>query len=240
MKRGLFEIADGGTLFLDEIGEMSLSTQVKLLQFLQDGTFRRVGGTQNLMVDVRVIVATNRDLKAMVEGGNYREDLYYRLNVFPISLPPLRERRGDIAKLARHFLQKFAQEMGKRLQGFTPPALRLLETHRWPGNVRELENAIERAVVLCKGEWVDERILAFLDSDESRTTTAALGIFPRLEGPLHHQVDAFEKSVLEEVLEECGGNRSQAARRLSINRTTLLAKLKKHGLDVECEELCEI
>ncbi len=240
MKRGLFEVADGGTLFLDEIGEMSLSTQVKLLQFLQDGTFRRVGGTQNLMVDVRVIVATNRDLKAMVEGGNYREDLYYRLNVFPISLPPLRERRGDIAKLARHFLQKFAQEMGKRLQGFTPPALRLLETHRWPGNVRELENAIERAVVLCKGEWVDERILAFLDSDESRTTTAALGIFPRLEGPLHHQVDAFEKSVLEEVLEECGGNRSQAARRLSINRTTLLAKLKKYGLDVECEELCEI
>ncbi|MFH1861185.1 MAG: sigma-54 dependent transcriptional regulator, partial [bacterium] len=137
MKRGLFEVANGGTLFLDEIGELSLSTQVKLLQFLQDGTFRRVGGTQNLAVDVRIIAATNRDLLLLVKEGEYREDLFYRLHVFPISIPPLRERLGDLPKLAQHFIIRFSQAMSKRLLGFKPGALRILQAHSWPGNVRE-------------------------------------------------------------------------------------------------------
>ncbi|MBU0518224.1 sigma-54 dependent transcriptional regulator [bacterium] len=231
-KRGLFEIADGGTLFLDEIGEMSLSTQVKLLQFLQDGTFRRVGGTQDLAVDVRVIAATNRDLKRMVQEGSYREDLYYRLNVFPMQMPALRERKGDIAKLARFFLQKFSSEMGKRIAAFTPDALRILETHRWPGNVRELENAIERAVVLCKSQKIDESTLRFLDPEPHSLTTSSF-LPMNLSGTLQNQVNQFEKSILREVLDQCDGNRSQAARKLAINRTTLLAKIKKYDLELE-------
>ncbi|MFH1736000.1 MAG: sigma-54 dependent transcriptional regulator [bacterium] len=231
-KRGLFEIADGGTLFLDEIGEMSLSTQVKLLQFLQDGTFRRVGGTQDLAVDVRVIAATNRDLKRMVQEGSYREDLYYRLNVFPMQMPALRERKGDIAKLARFFLQKFSSEMGKRIAAFTPDALRILETHRWPGNVRELENAIERAVVLCKSQKIDESTLRFLDPEPHSLTTSSF-LPMNLSGTLQNQVNQFEKAILREVLDQCDGNRSQAARKLAINRTTLLAKIKKYDLELE-------
>jgi DNA-binding NtrC family response regulator len=239
-KRGLFEVADGGTLFLDEIGEMSLSTQVKLLQFLQDGTFRRVGGTQDLAVDVRVIAATNRDLNQMVKDGKYREDLYYRLNVFPIQIPPLHKRKGDIPKLARYFLQRFCQEMGKRLNGYTPEALRLLVNHSWPGNVRELENAIERAVVLCKSEWVDDRALSFLSPGEATAAGDIRAQITRWEGSLQMQVDSFEKSVLQEILELCNGNRSQAARKLSINRTTLLAKIKKHNLESEIPEVLEV
>ncbi len=234
LKRGLFEVAAGGTLFLDEIGEMSLSTQVKLLQFLQDGTFRRVGGTQNLSVEVRMIAATNRDLKKMVDEGKYREDLYYRLHVFPISLPPLRQRKGDIAKLARHFLRRFSEEMGKPLKGFTPAALRLLENHSWPGNVRELENASERAAVLSKGEWVEEATLAFLSPLGLRTGETDQ---PDPAAPLQEQVDAFEKRILEDTLAACQGNRSQAARRLAINRTTLLAKMKKYHLAEEPQEV---
>ncbi|MBU1652176.1 sigma 54-interacting transcriptional regulator, partial [bacterium] len=211
---------------------MSLSTQVKLLQFLQDGTFRRVGGTQDLAVDVRVIAATNRDLKRMVQEGSYREDLYYRLNVFPMQMPALRERKGDIAKLARFFLQKFSSEMGKRIAAFTPDALRILETHRWPGNVRELENAIERAVVLCKSQKIDESTLRFLDPEPHSLTTSSF-LPMNLSGTLQNQVNQFEKSILREVLDQCDGNRSQAARKLAINRTTLLAKIKKYDLELE-------
>jgi DNA-binding NtrC family response regulator len=238
-KRGLFEVADGGTLFLDEIGEMSLSTQVKLLQFLQDGTFRRVGGTQDLEVDVRIIAATNRNLKKMVEQGKYREDLYYRLNVFPIQVPPLKERTGDIPKLARHFLHRFSREMGKKIKGFTPDALFLLESHPWPGNVRELENAVERAVVLCKGDLIDRRTLAFLEPS-NRDDAGRLPLDSSYQQrSLQDQVDNFEKSILKEVLQQCNGNRSQAARRLAINRTTLLAKIKKYDLEHDFAEVCE-
>ncbi len=238
-KRGLFEVADGGTLFLDEIGEMSLSTQVKLLQFLQDGTFRRVGGTQDLEVDVRIIAATNRDLKRMVKEGTYREDLYYRLNVFPILVPPLRERTGDIPKLARHFLRRFSREMGKRIKGFTPDALLLLESHPWPGNVRELENAVERAVVLCKGEQIDRRTLAFLEPGDRMDGGRMPEYAVYSQGTLQDQVDGFEKNIIREVLQQCNGNRSQAARRLAINRTTLLAKIKKYNLEQDFAEVCE-
>lgn len=240
MKKGLFEVADGGTLFLDEIGEMSPSTQAKLLQFLQDGTFRRVGGTQNLSVDVRVICATNRNLKQMVAESKYREDLYYRLHVFPILLPPLRDRRGDIPKLAQHFLNKFAAEMGKPFKGFSPEALRNLEACSWPGNVRELENAVERAAVLCKNEWVDETALKFLDTAESADADKAVQSLIQTGTPLRGQMDFYEKRILEETLMECRGNHSRAARQLSLNRTTLLAKLKKHGLLHASAESCEV
>jgi DNA-binding NtrC family response regulator len=239
MKQGLFEVADGGTLFLDEIGEMSLSTQVKLLQFLQDGTFRRVGGTRDLSVDVRIIAATNRDLKKMVDEATYREDLYYRLNVFPIGLPPLRERRGDILKLARHFVHRFSLEVGKRLEGFTPGALQMLENHAWPGNVRELENAIERAVVLCKGEWIDQQTLGFLDPERLSRMGEVEASLQRGSEALQERVDEYERSLLEDMLTECRGNRSLAARRLGINRTTLLAKMKKFKLTAETHDLCE-
>ncbi len=239
LKRGLFEVAEGGTLFLDEIGEMSVSTQAKLLQFLQDGTFRRVGGTQSLEVDVRVIAATNRDLKKMVAENRYREDLYYRLNVFPIWLPPLRQRKGDIPKLARHFLQRFSQEMGKPLKGFKPEALRLLETYDWPGNVRELENAIERAAVLCKCDWIEERILSFLEVVLPESYSLAQGISP-VNLPLQDQLEAYEKSLIEATLSACAGNRSLAARKLAVNRTTLLAKLKKYHLDLSPLESLEV
>ncbi|RJP73057.1 MAG: sigma-54-dependent Fis family transcriptional regulator [Candidatus Zixiibacteriota bacterium] len=232
VKRGLFEVADGGTLFLDEIGEMTPSTQAKLLQFLQDGTFRRVGGTQDLGVDVRVIAATNRDLKTMVAQGTFREDLYYRLNVFPISLPPLRERRGDISRLARHFLGRFAREMGKAITGFSPEALRLLETHAWPGNVRELENAIERAAVLCKEPLLGAGHLAFLGPPVPRPGGNGHDPEDPASGlPLAEQVETFERRVLAAALQETGGNRTLTARRLGLNRTTLLAKLKKHRLE---------
>ncbi|HEX7343372.1 MAG TPA: sigma-54 dependent transcriptional regulator [bacterium] len=232
-KRGLFEVADAGTLFLDEIGEMTASTQAKLLQFLQDGSFRRVGGTQNLSVDVRVIAATNRDLKKLVGESKYREDLYYRLHVFPIYLPPLRERKGDIPKLARHFLRRFSAEMGRTIKGFATGAMQLLENHSWPGNVRELENAIERAVVLCKSEWVDEATLGFLNANPNTPDGDLLesGIMPGLQG----QVEVFERRVLEGTLISCGFNRSETARRLGINRTTLLAKMKKHRIVAEEE-----
>jgi len=240
MKRGLFEVAHGGTLFLDEIGEMSPSTQMKLLQFLQDGTFRRVGGTQNLKVDVRIIAATNRDLRKMVSEEKYREDLYYRLHVFPISLPPLRERKGDIPRLARHFLQRFSQEMGKPVRGFTSEALRILENQSWPGNVRELENAIERALVLCKGEWLNEEVLAFLNEADSTEVEQSVRNLIRMGRPLQDQMESYERDILKEILQECHGNRTQAARRLCINRTTLLAKLKKHGLAQESIEVCEV
>jgi two-component system NtrC family response regulator/two-component system response regulator HydG len=149
-KEGRFELADGGTLFLDEIGEISPTVQVKLLRALQTKEFERVGGTQTLKVDVRVVAATNRDLAAEVKAGKFREDLYYRLNVVAVTLPPLRRRRGDIPALAAHFIDKYSEAYGKQIKGLTPGTLNALLGHDWPGNVRELENAIERAVVLCK------------------------------------------------------------------------------------------
>ena len=149
-KDGRFQLADGGTLFLDEIGEISPSIQVKLLRFLQEHEFERVGGTQTIRVDVRVIAATNRDLAEEVAKGRFREDLYYRLNVVALEMPPLRERRTDIPALAKFFLDRYAKENGKTIEGFAPEALELLMAYDWPGNVRELENAIERAVVLTQ------------------------------------------------------------------------------------------
>jgi transcriptional regulator with GAF, ATPase, and Fis domain len=226
-KRGLFEVASDSTLFLDEIGELTPSTQAKLLQFLQDGTFRRVGGVQDMQVDVRVIAATNRDLKEMVGTSRYREDLYYRLHVFPIRLPALRDRKGDVPRLARHFLGRFAAEMGKDLRGFTPAALKLLETHDWPGNVRELENAIERGAVLCKNTRINETDLAFL---LPATPTPSPPDPPASNLPLPERVEQFETELIRQALDQCGGNHTQAAKLLGLKRTTLLAKVKKQAL----------
>src|SRR5262249_24666940 len=158
-REGRFEQASGGTVFLDEVSEIPLGTQVKLLRVLQERTFERVGGNETLKVDVRILAATNRGLRQRIEGGAFREDLYYRLNVVTIDIPPLRERKSDIPELAMCFLRRYAEENGKRVEGLSDDALRALENYGWPGNVRELENAIERAVVLCRGARIEAKHL---------------------------------------------------------------------------------
>jgi two-component system response regulator HydG len=219
-KAGRFEQAHGGTVFLDEIGEIAPSAQIKLLRVLQTQKFERLGGEKTLTVDVRIIAATNKDLLLEVKKGLFREDLYYRLNVIPIQLPPLLERRNDIPLLARHFLHRFAEEQGKKIEQFSPEAMRLLLDYSWPGNVRELENTVEHATVLAKGSRVEASDLpAALYSAISATD---IGKPPTL-------VD-HEKKLLQEVLEKCGWNKKQAAKRLGISRSTLYEKLKKYQI----------
>ena len=221
-KPGMFELAHKGTLLLDEIGELPLPMQAKLLQVLDGHPFHRVGGTKPITVDVRVIAATNRDLQKCVTEGTFREDLYYRLNVVALTLPPLRDRREDIPLLAMHFLKLFAQRNGKTVKGFTPTAMDRLLKHSWPGNVRELENAVERAVVLLVGDYVSERELPpTLIAAEDPTRTATRPDFA------HMTLEEIERLAVQDTLEQVGGNKSEAARRLGINRKTLLAKLGK-------------
>ncbi len=220
-REGRFLAADKGTIFLDEIGEMPLSMQVKLLRVIQEREIQRVGGDQTLKVDVRIVTATNRDLLAEVDAGRFRQDLYYRLNVVALSLPPLRERQEDIPLLAAHFLRKFAEKNGKPIKGFTPEAMDRLLKHAWPGNVRELENAVERAVVLARGEYVSERELPpalSVGSDE-----------PRPGGFANLTLDELERLAILDALDAAGGNKSEAARRLGITRKTMHAKLAKYG-----------
>ncbi len=215
-KKGRFELAHGGTVFLDEVGEIPLPAQVRLLRVLQTQKFERLGGEKTMSVDVRVLAATNKNLLEEVKAGAFREDLYYRLNVIPINLPPLRERRNDIPLLARHFLKRFTVEQGKDIRDFSPDAMRLLLGASWPGNVRELENTIEHATVLAKGERIEP-------GDLPSTLTAPLDAGPRT------MVD-HEKGLLQDILEECGWNKAQAAKRLGISRSTLYQKIKKYGL----------
>ncbi len=219
-KHGRFEQAHGGTVFLDEIGEISPSAQIKLLRVLQMHKFERLGGEKTLTVDVRVLAATNKDLLQEVKSGNFREDLYYRLNVIPIILPPLRDRRNDIPLLARHFLRRFGGSQDKKIEEFSPEAMRLLLNYSWPGNVRELENSIEHAAVLAKGSKV-----------ESSDLPAVLynGVSAPRRGKKSTLIDN-ERRLLQEVLEECGWNKKQAAKRLGISRTTLYGKLKKYQI----------
>ena len=225
-REGRFLLADKGTIFLDEIGEMSLAMQVKLLRAIQEREIQRVGGDQTIKVDVRILAATNRDLKEEVEAGHFRQDLYYRLNVVALALPPLRERLEDIPLLAVHFLNKFATKNGKQVKGFTPGAMDKLLKHSWPGNVRELENAIERAVVLLVGEYVSERELPpSLLNDVG--IQAEGGIFTTLAGM---SLEEVEKSAILETLQACEGNKSEAARRLGVTRKTLHAKLQRYGM----------
>lgn len=219
-KAGRFELAHGGTVLLDEIGEISPTAQIKLLRVLQTQKFERLGGEQTISVNVRVISATNKDLLAEVKEGRFREDLYYRLNVIPIHLPPLRERSNDIPLQARHFLNRFASEQNKKVRDFSNETMRLLLDYTWPGNVRELENSIEHAVVLAKSRHVESGDLpaAIRDAVEDSGNAA------------ERTISNHESKLLIEVLEECDWNKKEAARKLGISRSTLYNKIKRYGI----------
>jgi two-component system response regulator HydG len=221
-KTGRFEQADGGTVFLDEIGEIPPSAQIKLLRVIQTQKFERIGGEHTLEVNVRIIAATNKDLLQEVKEGRFRQDLYYRLNVIPIDLPPLKSRRNDIPLQARYFLQRFATEQGKEIKDFSQEAMRLLLDCPWPGNVRELENSIEAAVVLAHGKWIEisDFPSALIDNTCAPTETGSQGTMMENEARL-----------LKEVLVECSWNKKKAARRLGISRNTLYRKLKKYQIN---------
>ena len=218
-REGRFAAADGGTLFLDEIGELSLGTQAKLLRVLQEGEYEMVGSTETRKVDVRVIAATNRILKIEIDAGRFREDLYYRLNVVPITPPPLRERRDDIPLLIEHFIEKFSQQTQKSIYHISPDALEILMDYTYPGNVRELENIIEHAFVKCQGGNIEKQHLP-LDLIASRDDIVTLAL--RESNPLA----ALERELVHRVLEESDGKPQLAAQRLGISRTTLWRKLK--------------
>jgi len=222
---GRFEEADGGTLFLDEIGELSAPVQVKLLRFLQEHEFQRLGGNQTLSTDVRVISATNRDLEQRVKEGAFREDLFYRLNVVMISIPPLRDRKEDIPALIDYFVKRYADENGKRIKGLSSEAQDVLLKYDYPGNVRELENIIERAVVVAREEMIFEEDLPFRNRPatvpESRQGE---------EGMLRGSVEELEKRLIVEAMEKAGDHQSRAADLLGISERMLRYKLKKYGL----------
>jgi two-component system response regulator HydG len=225
-KEGRFRQAHGGSIFLDEISEMSLAMQVKLLRVLQEREITRVGGEEVIQVDVRLIAATNKDLLKEIETGRFREDLFYRLNVVTLNMPPLRDRREDIPLLAQHFLETFCEKNRKTIKGFTPQAMDQLLRYDWPGNVRELMNAVERAVVLSSSEYLDEEELPLVLKDkiaegEERPKEAIPGDLP---------LDEVEKATILKTLEMAGGNKSETARRLGITRRTLHKKLKKYGV----------
>ena len=221
-KRGLFETADGGTVFLDEIGEMTPALQAKLLRFLEEKTFKRVGGLADLRVDVRVIAATNRNLEDEVKAGKFREDLFYRLQVMPIALPPLRERKGDVPLLANFYIDTFNREFRKRVRGLSTAAKDGLEHYGWPGNVRELRNAIERAMLLVEGNMLEPEHFTTL------TRTVALAQF-RLP-PEGVNLDEVERQLLMQALERASGNQTQAAHLLGINRDQVRYRIEKFGL----------
>jgi len=218
-RKGKIELADGGTLFLDEVGNIDGKTQMDLLRVIETKQFMRVGGSETLHSDFRVICATNADLEEAVRAGSFREDLYYRLNVFTIDLPPLRGRRGDVAKLSHYFLERFSRQMNKRVRGFTPEAMHALKAYDWPGNVRELENAIERAMVVTKGEAIEREHLPL---------QALAG--PRNGG---QRLEDVERRHIEEVLKETSWNISRSAAILDIDRVTLYHKIEKFGLKRE-------
>jgi two-component system response regulator HydG len=226
-KEGRFERAHGGTLFLDEVGEMSPSVQVKLLRVLQDGVVDRLGGTESVRVDVRIVAATNKDLAAEVKTGRFREDLFYRLDVVRVRLPPLRERREDVALLASAFLRRFAEKNGKQVSGFTRAALAALERYGWPGNVRELQHAVERAVILCAGESVDVADLP----EAIRAGGDAPGPAPAGGGalvvPLGTTMEEIERLVIRETLRQTKGDKNLAAQILGIAARTIYRKLDR-------------
>jgi DNA-binding NtrC family response regulator len=227
---GKFELANGGTLFLDEIGELRSDIQAKLLRALQEREIERVGGARPIPVDLRVICATNRNLDKAVQEGRFREDLYWRLKVVPIELPPLRDRREDIRDLALHFLHRYAAAYGRPPQTLTEPAIHMLEHHAWPGNIRELENLIERLVVVCDEAVVDESVLPL-----DLTVGAGLAHEAEKESNFAAAMAAFEKGYLRRVLAQCDWNRRRAAEQLGIGYSTLKAKLRLHGLSPQGE-----
>ncbi|MDH4229530.1 MAG: sigma-54 dependent transcriptional regulator [Nitrospirota bacterium] len=258
-RKGLFEHAAGGTLFLDEVGEIPLILQGKLLRVLQERVVRRLGDTREIPVDVRIVAATNTDLKAAVEAGRFRDDLYWRLNVIPIHLPPLRQRTEDIPLLAEALVARFAHDNGKPVAGLESAALEQLAAHPWPGNIRELANALERAVILCRGPRIGAEDLPMVppesphplrrhtdappgaagdapDRESATSPPPATGMLPAaaLAGTL--SLDALERHYILKVLADCGGHRTVAAHRLGIDRKTLYRKLARYGLEGEGED----
>jgi nitrogen regulation protein NR(I) len=244
---GKLEQCHGGTIFLDEIGDMSLSTQAKLLRVLQEKNFERLGGRETIRVDIRLIVATNKDLEEAIAKGEFREDLYYRLNVVSIKIPPLRERKEDIPALVSYFLRKFNHELKKRVVGITPGAMGKISSYGWPGNVRQLENVLKRAMLLCQGEWIldDQLLLEVEERRESgevrdRRTFEKLvdSLFEELTGnPLAQEsldmVSAIEKGLIIRALQKTNGNQVQTASLLGINRSTLRGKMDRYHIKKE-------
>jgi DNA-binding NtrC family response regulator len=232
-KRGYVEEADGGTIFLDEIGDMSRSLQAKLLRFLEDGSFTRVGGTQELRVQVRLIAATNRNIVEAIKKGEFREDLFHRLNVMQFRPPPLRERGSDIPLLARNFLKGFAAKLGRSVKDISPLAMQALQAHSWPGNVRELRNVIERAVILEPTEWIqpaslpDFEVESRLRDGPVERSGAARG------GSLPEALLRFEREMILDALESCGGSLSKAASALDLSRHSLRYRMGRLGLGVD-------
>jgi two-component system, NtrC family, response regulator HydG len=228
-REGRFMKADKGTIFLDEIGEMSAAMQARLLRVIQEREIQRVGGEETLKVDVRIIAATNRSLEDEVKNGTFREDLFYRLNVVTLHIPPLRERHEDIPLLAQHFLEKYSDKNHKKVKGFSPLAMDMLLKYPWPGNVRELENTIERAVILLPDDYITDKELPFTitESHAERSGRAA----PPPTVAANRPLEEIEREAILATLEDTGGNKSETARRLGINRKTLHKKLKEYGRD---------
>ncbi|HVN37972.1 MAG TPA: sigma 54-interacting transcriptional regulator [Myxococcota bacterium] len=239
-RRGVFELAAGGTLFLDEVGELPAETQVALLRVLQEREFQRVGGTASLRADVRVIAATHRDLEQAVLEGNFRSDLYYRLHVFPLEMPPLRERSGDIRLLVEHFVESYALSVGKTIRGIEPRTLEQLETHTWPGNVRELQNVVERSLIVCDSElftldesWLPAEAPSFAPSPANGTAAAQAAPTTMQRTPLRATLDEIQRAAILEALQACNwviGGPQGAAALLGIKRTTLQARMRKLGM----------
>jgi Nif-specific regulatory protein len=223
-KKGRFELAEGGTLFLDEIGDVQPATQVKLLRVLQEREFERLGGHETLKSDVRLIAATNKDLERAIEKGSFREDLFYRLNVFPIFIPPLRERKPDVLLLADHFLQRYSAEHGRDIRRLATPAIDMLTSYHWPGNARELQNVIERAVLVCDGHVIHAHHLSpTLQTAEASGTVMSIA--------LDDAVAAYEKDLLQDALKSARGNRAKAARLLRTTERIVNYKVRKLGID---------
>jgi DNA-binding NtrC family response regulator len=232
-KKGLFEAADQGTIFFDEIGTVGLETQAKLLRVIQEREFMRLGGIDTMKVDVRIIAATNVDLKQLVQEGRFREDLYYRLNVINIHIPPLRERREDIPALAEFFIRKYCEENGKPIYRISSDALKTLLDYHWPGNVRELENVIERAVVLSQGDVIDRSLLPeSVISPSSRFAALSSFAFDK-ESSLFDIMDTIEKRVIIEMLERCSWSQTEAADNFRIPLSTLNQKVKRYGIEIK-------
>jgi len=242
---GKLEQGQGGTIFLDEIGDMSLSTQAKLLRVLQEKSFERLGGMETIKVDIRLIVATNKDLEEAITNGKFREDLYYRLNVVSIMIPPLKERKGDIPELVSYFLKKFNREFKKGIVGITAPAMEKITSYGWPGNVRQLENVLKRAMVLCQGEWILEDQLLFEKGWERREAEEALSkknvedlldaLFEELStpptaSPVMDMISSLERGLILRALQKTRGNQVQAALLLGINRSTLRGKMERYHI----------
>ncbi|HJU55451.1 MAG TPA: sigma 54-interacting transcriptional regulator [Pyrinomonadaceae bacterium] len=225
-KKGRFELAEGGTLFLDEIGDLSIPTQIKLLRVLQEREFERLGGTETIKVNVRLIAATNKDMERAISQGEFREDLYYRLNVFTIFMPPLRERKSDVLLLADHFLEKYAREHSKSIRRISTPAIDMLTSYHWPGNVRELENIIERAVLVCETNVIHGHHLP-----PTLQTAEESGTVMRLS--LDAAVEAYERDIIQDALKTTRGNRKRAAKLLDTTERIIGYKVKKYEIDCE-------